>query len=220
MALTGEDSDGRGRGAPVRASSRTGAVEQRPENRAGLLANVAGGDPDAIRQVIEAYGGMLWALALRRSLTRADAEDAVQDIFLDLWRSAPRFDPSRMSEPMFVMMIARRRLIDRSRATRRRAAREVAASELLDADGAYMIDSRSAHMETSVEAQLAQRALQELPSAQQHLILLAVSLGLTHQEIASREGLPLGTVKTQIRRGLIKVRQALGMPDSGSGEER
>jgi len=220
MKLTSEDPTTAPRYADARPASLTGIEGDRSTGSSEILAEVARGDPDAIRRVIDTYGGMLWALALRRSLNRADAEDAVQEIFLDIWRSAPRFDRTRMSEPMFIMMIARRRLIDRSRASRRRAAREVTSSDLLDGDSAYMIDGRSPHLERSAEALLAERALQTLPSSQQHLILLAVSLGLTHEEIAAREGVPLGTVKTLIRRGLIKVRQALGISATGSGEER
>src|SRR5438132_13118196 len=81
-----------------------------------LLPRVARGDGVAVEQCVDRYGGLIWQIALRFSATRADAEDAVQEVFIDLWKSAARFDPTRASETTFVAMIARRRLIDRKRA--------------------------------------------------------------------------------------------------------
>src|ERR1043165_482447 len=98
-----------------------------PAPELALLARVAGGDPRAVRDCIARYGGLVWSIA--RRFEGADAEDAVQEIFLDLWKSAARFDPQIASEPAFVAMIARRRLIDRRRTRRRRPTTETIASE-------------------------------------------------------------------------------------------
>src|SRR5689334_2870619 len=87
-----------------------------------LLARVAAGDAAAVRECIAQYGGLVWSIARRFELS--DAEDAVQEIFLDLWKSAARFDPSIASEATFIAMIARRRLIDRRRTRRRRPTTE------------------------------------------------------------------------------------------------
>src|ERR1041385_2281154 len=89
-----------------------------PAPELALLARVAGGDPRAVRDCIARYGGLVWSIA--RRFEAADAEDAVQEIFLDLWKSAARFDGRIASEAAFVAMIARRRLIDRKRTRGRR----------------------------------------------------------------------------------------------------
>ncbi len=82
-----------------------------------VLQRIAAGDSTAVRECIDRFGALVWSLARRLSRTAADAEDATQEIFLDIWRSAARFDASQGSEKVFVAMIARRRLIDRLRKT-------------------------------------------------------------------------------------------------------
>ena len=168
---------------------------------APLLARVAEGDEDAVRAVIARYGNLIWSLA--RRFDPADAEDAVQEIFLDLWRSAVRFDPAVASEVTFVAMIARRRLIDR----RRTRARRPEASEL--EPGLAIADSASAP-DVDVDAARAARALDQLRPEQRQVLVLAIGHGLSHGEIAQRTGLPLGTVKSHARRGLLSMRALLG----------
>src|SRR5271154_3658467 len=82
-----------------------------------VLQRIASGDSDAVRECIEQYGALVWSLARRLSRTASDAEDATQEIFLDIWRSASRFDATQGSDKVFIAMIARRRLIDRLRKT-------------------------------------------------------------------------------------------------------
>ncbi len=175
-----------------------------------VLPAVARGEARAIEQCLQRYGPAVAALARRRTQDAADAEDAIQEIFLDLWRSAARFDAGRFVEPMFVMMIARRRLIDRQRAHRNRRDREVPIDGFADdlADSGQL-------PERVTEARLALEVLNELPLAQRRLLDLSITFGLSHAEIAERERLPIGTVKTAIRRGLIRVRQALGIASGG-----
>src|SRR5215813_10857739 len=105
-----------------------------PASELALLARVAGGDPGAVRDCLARYGGLVWSIA--RRFEGGDAEDAVQEIFLDLWRSAARFDPQIASEPAFVAMIARRRLIDRRRTRQRRPITEAIAADPPAADPA------------------------------------------------------------------------------------
>ena len=80
-----------------------------------VLQRIASGDPAAVRECIDQYGPLVWSLARRLSRTASDPEDATQEIFLDIWRSAGRFDASQGSDKVFIAMIARRRLIDRLR---------------------------------------------------------------------------------------------------------
>jgi RNA polymerase sigma-70 factor (ECF subfamily) len=145
---------------------------------------------------------LVWSLARRLLANAADAEDAVQDIFVDLWAHAGRFDDSLASEPTFVAMIARRRLIDRRRRAQRRPPPQPLPEQLSEAAAADAV-------ELADEAALARRAFAELRPEQQRVLRLAIDQGLTHEEIARATGLPLGTVKTHARRGLIRLRELL-----------
>lgn len=172
------------------------------------LERVAAGDPGAVQDCITDFGKAVWSLALRLSPTHADAEDATQEIFLDLWRSAKRFDPGKGSELGFIMTIARRRLIDRIRRTNARPITEP--ESLLPASEALV--SQSASPELNAEVSMAVKALDALSVEQRRVIAMSVFQGLTHREIADVTGKPLGTVKTLIRRGLIQIRRDLDDP--------
>ena len=171
-----------------------------------VLIRIARGESAAVSECMSEFGALVWSLARRLSPNRDDAEDAVQEIFMDVWKSASRFDPSQGTEKVFVAMIARRRLIDR---LRRNSTRPQFASE--DELDALAFAEPGTRGEVSSEAERAAEAVAQLGADQQRVIELAVLHGLTHSEIASRTGLPLGTVKTQMRRGLIKVRELLGI---------
>jgi RNA polymerase sigma-70 factor (ECF subfamily) len=167
-----------------------------------ILARVASGDANAVRECIDEFGGLVWAIARRMARTRADAEDAVQEIFIDVWKSAGRFDPAQGSEKVFVSTIARRRLIDRLRRTKM--------NHLHDSEEA-LEDVRWAEPgnegEVSLEAERAAAVVARLRPDQRKVLRMGLLEGMTHSEIARATGMPLGTVKTQMRRGLIQVRQ-------------
>lgn len=169
-----------------------------------LLKRVANGDSGAVKEVMDQFGGLVWSLARRSCYNPADAEDATQEIFLDIWKSASRYDESKGSETLFVAMIARRRLIDRIR----RQGREPRMEDV-DAPGFELASSNSDEGETASEAALAAKAVVQLKPAQQRVLELGLLQGLSHSEIADVTGMPLGTVKTQMRRGLIKVRELM-----------
>lgn len=174
-----------------------------------LLQRVADGENDAVRACIAAYSGLVWSLARKFCSNQAEAEDVVQDIFVSLWRSADRFDPRIASEATFVAMIARRRLID---FTRRKGRQPVVAGT---PDQAPSPPSASV-TDVSDEARWAYEEFASLSSEQQRVLRLAVFHGLSHEKIAESTQLPLGTVKTHIRRGLIKIRERL----EAKGSER
>jgi RNA polymerase sigma-70 factor (ECF subfamily) len=173
-----------------------------------VLPRIAAGDPAAVPDCITRYGGLVWSLALRFLGNATDAEDAVQDVFIELWKNASRYDPSRASEPTYITMIARRRLIDR----RRKAGRAPAAQALPDEAAA---DGSRDRIEIEDEAAKAAAVLGELREEERRVIQMAVYQGLTHEEIAVVTKLPVGTVKTHIRRGLIRVRERLGAGGGG-----
>jgi RNA polymerase sigma-70 factor (ECF subfamily) len=151
----------------------------------------------------------VWSLARRFLGNTTDAEDAVQDVFIDLWKNAARYDPARASEPTYITMIARRRLIDR----KRRAGRTVTAQPL--PEEAIGGGGNNSRLEIQDEAAKAAAVLNELREEERRVIQMAVYQGLTHEEIAATTGLPIGTVKTHIRRGLLRVRERLSVGGGG-----
>jgi len=175
-----------------------------------VLQRIASGDSAAVRECIEQYGALVWSLARRLSRSPSDAEDATQEIFLDIWRSAGRFDASQGSDKVFIAMIARRRLIDRLRKTT--AEPPTVPVEALES--VAWADPGTAS-ETSLEAEQATRALAELRPEQRQVLELGLLHGLTQVEIATRLQIPLGTVKSFMRRGLIKVREYMNIDAEG-----
>jgi RNA polymerase sigma-70 factor (ECF subfamily) len=175
-----------------------------------VLQRIASGDAAAVRECMDQYGALVWSLARRMSRTAADAEDATQEIFLDIWRSAGRYDASLASDKVFIATIARRRLIDRLR--KRSAEPPMDPAEVLEtvacADPGNL-------PETSTEAGQATRALATLTPEQRQVLELGLMHGLTQSEIATRLGLPLGTVKSLMRRGLLRVREFMNVDAEG-----
>ena len=176
-----------------------------------LFERIAAGDASAVKECMDNYGGLVWSLARRFTSSAADAEDATQEIFLEIWRSAARYDSSMGKETTFITTIARRRLIDRVRAAARRPATE-------EYDEAVAVDPDTADENAgavAADVAIAQRALAKLNDDQREILLLGIVEGLTHSEIATATGKPLGTVKTQMRRGLIKLRELV---EQGGGD--
>ena len=177
------------------------------------LQRIAEGDQSAVQACLKTYGGLVWSLARRMLRNTEDAEDAVQEIFLEIWKNAGRFDPVQASETTFIAMIARRRLIDRIRYSQRRISAD-SIEEIL-AEPSVRSDET---MQTNVEAREAAKAMDQLRPEQRQVLQLSIVNGLSHQEIAEATGMPLGTVKTHARRGLIQVREVLGLGEISGGK--
>lgn len=175
-----------------------------------LLERVARGDSGAVREILDSYGGLVYSLARRFTRNEQEAEDAAQEIFLDVWRSAGRYDPSLGAEVTFLATIARRRLIDRARKSGREAPRATLAVEP-EHRGTSLENER---VERFDDIQRAQDAIASLSPEQQKVLRLSIYQGLSHERIAEATGLPLGTVKTHTRRGLIRLRELLGVSKS------
>ncbi len=167
-----------------------------------ILTRISKGDRDAIGACIDTYGDLVWRLA-RRYLDRAEGEieDAVQDVFVEVWLAAGKFDASRGSEAAFVATIAHRRLTD---AQRRVGAR----GRMMKA-----VERRSMPTPTdsgirepaSTEVKRMESALAELPEAEREAIWMFVCIGMTHREIGIATDAPIGTVKSRLRRGLMRL---------------
>lgn len=189
-----------------------GSTTAKQPDTDNVLPRIANGDAQAVQTCLDRYSGLVWSLARRLSTTEADAEDAVQEIFLDVWKSAARFDPSVASEVTFIAMIARRRLIDRRRKEGRRPTSEV----LNDATPAPEIRESEIDPAFGEEVRIARKALSQLSQEQQRVLQLSIFHGLSHEKIARATDLPLGTVKTHARRGLIRIREIIENEKNGA----
>lgn len=174
-----------------------------------LLAQVAGGDEAAFERLYPLVAGAVYGLALRIVRNPALAEEVSQDVLVDVWRQAPRFDRSRGSATAWVLTMAHRRAVDRvrreeSQARRLREAAAVTPTEPAD-------DAVVDEVARTWEAARVRRALTGLTELQREAIDLAYFSGYTHQQVATALGIPLGTAKTRIRDGLIRLRDALGV---------
>jgi RNA polymerase sigma-70 factor (ECF subfamily) len=180
----------------------------------GILRRVAAGDSDAVDECLRQYGGLVWSLARRFTTDHAEAEDAVQEAFIDVWRSASRFDESMGSEATFITMIARRRLIDRHRKRTRQIDASALYEESLPAGG-----EEKDRLEIAEDAAQAREALGQLRTEERQVLELSIYQGFSQSKIAEVTEMPLGTVKTHARRGLIRLREMLGAgPAAQAGE--
>ena len=190
------------------SDSRFGAITI---SNVPLLHRVSQGEEAAVQECIARFGGLVWSLARRIGLPESEAEDVVHEIFTELWKNGYKYDASIASETAFVATIARRRLIDR----RRRLGRQPLRVTLPDDAGEPLRTVRDG-ASISEEATRAAGAFIQLSTEQQRVLRLSVYEGLSHELISRATGMPLGTVKTHARRGLIRLRELLGVgPSSG-----
>jgi RNA polymerase sigma factor (sigma-70 family) len=173
---------------------------------AAALARVAAGDRAALRLVYQDTSAKLFGVCLRILNDRSEAEDVLQDVYVTVWRKAAAFDPGRASPITWLVAIARNRAIDRLRSSA--MSRRLEPIESADA----VSDPSPAALERVELAQQHQRlagCLEELEARQAAAIRTAFLDGATYEELAARMSVPLGTMKSWIRRGLLKLRACL-----------
>lgn len=182
-------------------SSAPSAKDQPQMTDSMLISRVRTGDEDALAALHDRYASVVYSVALRVLGDTTQAEDILQEIFIQLWRNPQRFDASRGSLGAWLAVIARHRAIDQLR--RRRP----------EADVEDVIISVDARLEQTTDRNMAiakvRAAVEHLPHEQRQPLELAFFQGLTHSEIASKTGEPLGTIKTRIRTALLALRKAL-----------
>jgi RNA polymerase sigma-70 factor (ECF subfamily) len=171
-----------------------------------FLAAAAGLDLSTLRTLYRACSGRMMAVALHLLRDRHEAEDVVQESFLELWRRAPAYDTSRGSPEAWAIVIARSRALDRIRARGSARRAEERAGDQPPAHAPLPLE----HAEASERRTRVRAALSSLPEAQRQAIELAFFAGLTQTEIAERVGEPLGTVKTRLRLAMEKLAALLG----------
>ena len=184
----------------------------RPEDAVSLVARMAKGDREAFSRFYDALASVAFGLIRRVLRDPGVAEEVLQDVFWEVWRDAPQYDPGRGSPEAWLLMRAKSRAIDKLRSIRRRGQTFVAP---VDESVARAPDTVANRPGAALEERgQVERGLTQLPAAQRQVIELAFFGGLTQSEIATRLGEPLGTVKTRARLGLERLRSVLG------GEQR
>lgn len=181
-------------------------VEDQAADRLAM-ARMARGEHDALAELYDRHARPVYSLALRILQDRADAEDVVQEAFAQAWAQASRYDVQRGVVAAWLLTLARSRAIDRLRSRRARpdlAGGETTATDVADAAATPDLQLLSAEQVDRVRA-----ALRDLPALQRVTLELAYYEGLSHAEIAEQLEQPLGTVKTRIRQGMIRLREAL-----------
>lgn len=187
---------------PETHDATEGSIEKR------LLAEIAGGCQQALAALYRRRATFIYSLLVQMLVNETEAQEVMQDAFVEIWRRAPNYDPQRSRPLAWMVMVARGVALDRLRARRRRNAkhetysREMASLRMEEMDG--LRHAEKGELETACAA-----ALQQLPEAQRRALQLAFLRGWTHEEIARAGGDPLGTVKARIRRGLLAMRQIL-----------
>lgn len=177
-----------------------------------LLSAVSRGDEQALAFIYDRYRLILFGLILRILHDRQEAEDVLQETFLQVWRRAADFDATRGRVFTWLVTIARSRALDRLRTlgSRARTAEQVVAHSPQDQAG-----DAAKEAVKSEQGKIVRQALTELPEEQKRTLFLAYFEGLTQSEIAARLGDPLGTVKTRMRAGLMKLREVLRQDSRG-----
>jgi RNA polymerase sigma-70 factor (ECF subfamily) len=191
----------------VRGRAGCGHGEAAGERADELLVLVAGGDQRAFEDLYALVSGPVYGLVRRVVRDPAQAEEVAQEVLLETWRQAARYDPGRGSALSWILTLAHRRAVDRVRSARAAGMREQ--REALRA-GEPAFDQVAEEVEAGMEREWVRRCLRRLTDLQRQSVTLAYYDGYTYREVAERLSLPLGTVKTRMRDGLTRLRQCLG----------
>ena len=194
-----DDGENGPRAAPVGGRGRTLSLES-------MLAEVAKGDDAAFRAVYDQTAAGVLGVVSRVLRDRAQSEEVMQEVLLEVWRTAARFDSSVGSANAWIMTLAHRRAVDRVRSEERAAARELRA---MSASIEY--DEVSDAALASLEQERVRRCLDGLTDLQRQSVTLAYYGGYSYREVAQLLGVAVGTVKTRMRDGLIRLRDCLGV---------
>jgi RNA polymerase sigma-70 factor (ECF subfamily) len=184
-----------------------------------LIRAIASGDRAAFGSLYDRYAGTVMALCMRVLGDRAEAEEAVTDVFWQVWQQAGRFDLERGQPIAWLSTLARTRAIDRRRALARRRSVVVPQDDGEDPPRERLLSSSDPHAEavSSEHGKRVRRALGSLAPDQRRAVEMNFFGGLSHQDIAAELGEPLGTIKTRIRAGLARMKESLGAAFEGGG---
>jgi RNA polymerase sigma-70 factor (ECF subfamily) len=175
---------------------------------ARLVALTARGDEEGFAELYERIAPAVFGLVSKIVRNPAQSEEVTQEVFVELWRNASRFNPARGTSRSWILTCAHRRAVDRVRSAERATRRDDLAGRR---DQERPFDEVAERVETSLEHEQVRRGLDSLTELQREAVVLAYYRGYTHREIAELLGVPMGTVKTRLRDGLIRLRDHLGV---------
>ncbi|MGW6887903.1 sigma-70 family RNA polymerase sigma factor [Streptomyces chartreusis] len=175
---------------------------------AELVQRVALGDQDAFAALYDSAASSVHGVVRSVLRDRAQSEEVAQEVLVEVWRTAPRYRPDRGTPVNWILTLAHRRAVDRVRSVEAAAAREHKAA-LLDRLPEY--DHVTEQVEARLEREQVRRCLRTLTDVQKQAVTLAYYRGLTYRQVAETLALPLGTVKTRLRDGLVRLRDCLGV---------
>lgn len=186
-------------------SAEAGGTGETTEQMLGMVAR---GDQDAFERLYDRIAGSVMGVVRRVLRDPAQSEEVTQEVLTEIWRTAARFDPAKGGANTWVLTMAHRRAIDRVRSAQAATDRDHKVA-LLDHTPAY--DEVTEAVEARLEAEHVRKGLEALTELQREAVRLAFYGGYTQREVSELLGVPLGTVKTRLRDGLIRLRDALGV---------
>ena len=197
------------RGRPTMAAmSRPDHAQAAVDRAQAAFERVRLGDESAFAEFYDEVGGVVYGTVLRVIRNPAQAEEVTQEVFVELWRTAARFDPTRGSVRTWAATMAHRRAVDRVRSEQSARNREVVdATRTVVSEHDHVVEE----VATNLDRERVAQALESLTDPQREAVTMAYYGGLTYREVAIRLDLPEGTVKTRIRDGLIKLRDLMGV---------
>ncbi|TFD76955.1 sigma-70 family RNA polymerase sigma factor [Cryobacterium sp. Hh4] len=179
-----------------------------PASKEELLGRVARGDEAAFGDLYDQMAPRVLGLVKRLLVDHAQSEEVTQEIFLEIWQSASRYEAQRGGASTWILTMAHRRAVDRIRSSQAGRDRD---TKIGIRDLAVEYDNVSETVETRIEHERVEKAMSRLTELQRQAISLAYYGGLSHSEVAERLHIPLGTVKTRLRDGMIRLRDELGV---------
>lgn len=179
-----------------------------PASKEELLGRVARGDEAAFGDLYDQMAPRVLGLVKRLLVDHAQSEEVTQEIFLEIWQSASRYEAARGGASTWILTMAHRRAVDRIRSSQAGRDRD---TKIGIRDLAVEYDNVSETVETRIEHERVEKAMSRLTELQRQAISLAYYGGLSHSEVAERLHIPLGTVKTRLRDGMIRLRDELGV---------
>ena len=190
------------------ASSRTGTAPSAAADLADLLKRSGRGDEAAFAELYDATSARAYGLAVRVVRDPSQAEEVAQEAFLEIWRTASRFDQAKGSAVSWILTLVHRKAVDRVRSAEASSRRDTSYHQ-----GSQTVehDSTAEAAQASMEARRVRQAMESLTAVQREALELAYFKGYTHTEVASSLDLPVGTAKTRIRDGLIRLRDTMGV---------
>jgi len=188
----------------------SGVESQEEPIEVSLLRKIGEGDRESFRELYQRFSGVLMAAAYKVLNDQTDAEDVLQDVFIQIWDKASLYDPRRGKPLTWALTLTRNKSIDRLRSAQRRyRLKDEVEKEYKAVDQKEEVDSVD-QVYALEKGQMIRQAVASLSKDQQVAIELAFFKGLTQNEVAEKLGEPLGTIKARIRRGMIKLREMIG----------